>query len=490
MKKIILSLFVGFQLVVLNAQEAPPQGINYQAVVYIPTSNQLAGVNSSGQQPANSQQVKVTFTLEEGFNGPIIYEETHADTTDSYGLLNSIIGTGIPTGNSPGLFNQIDWSLGDPYLRVSIELTEHSTSISSYQKLWSVPYALYAGNANTANYAIHSGNGITGVIDNGNGTLTFNYFDGSSFTTPVLTGLMGNQGPAGNNGLSAYQIALNNGFVGTETQWLNSLQGTPGQQGPTGPVGPQGLTGNNGLSAYQIALSNGFVGTETQWLNSLQGATGQVGPQGPVGATGPQGPQGPSGSGGFSTMQVYSTPGSYSFTIPTGINKIMIEVWGGGGGGGNSSVNVTGSMTSGAGGGYGKEIFSVTPGASYTVIVGAGGTSSGGNGGTTSFGSLISATGGQGGLNLGSPFFLPAGGSSSAAFNVTGEAGVLGFSAGGQGVKGGDSFGSTGGRGGYNGAVASPGNSPGGGGASGSGFSTVTYITGAPGAPGRVVVWY
>jgi len=35
-------------------------------------------------------------------------------------------------------------------------------------------------------------------------------------------------GSGGDNGLSAYEIAVANGFVGTEAQWLASLQGTPG----------------------------------------------------------------------------------------------------------------------------------------------------------------------------------------------------------------------------------------------------------------------
>ena len=34
------------------------------------------------------------------------------------------------------------------------------------------------------------------------------------------------------------------------------------------------MTGKNGDSAYQIAINNGFVGTETEWLNSLEGVDG------------------------------------------------------------------------------------------------------------------------------------------------------------------------------------------------------------------------
>jgi hypothetical protein len=53
----------------------------------------------------------------------------------------------------------------------------------------------------------------------------------------------------------------------------------PGPPGPQGPPGAAGAPGSNGLSAYQIAVANGFVGTEQDWLDSL------VGPPGPEGST-------------------------------------------------------------------------------------------------------------------------------------------------------------------------------------------------------------
>jgi hypothetical protein len=279
MKKIISTLFSLVFSIVLFAQQAPPQGINYQAMVYVPYGNQQVGVNSAGQIPANTKEVVVKFTLEEGNNGPVVYEETHIDTTDQYGLLNTVIGTGTPTSNSPGLFNLIDWSLGDPYLRVSITLTQYNSTVSSYQKLWSVPYALYAGHANTADFATNSahadssdyaemaGNGITGVTDNGDGTLTFNYLDGSSYTTVVLNGLIGVpglQGPSGQNGQSAYEIWQAQGNMGTQQDFLNSLQGATGAQGPIGLTGPQGVTGPAG--------PQGTPGSQNAW--SLTGNAG------------------------------------------------------------------------------------------------------------------------------------------------------------------------------------------------------------------------
>lgn len=39
-----------------------------------------------------------------------------------------------------------------------------------------------------------------------------------------------------------------------------------------------------GKSAYDVAVDNGFVGTESQWLDTLKGADGATGPQGPAGS--------------------------------------------------------------------------------------------------------------------------------------------------------------------------------------------------------------
>jgi hypothetical protein len=49
--------------------------------------------------------------------------------------------------------------------------------------------------------------------------------------------------PAGD---SAYEVALENGFEGTEQEWLGSLVGETGATGPTGPTGPAGAGGDTG----------------------------------------------------------------------------------------------------------------------------------------------------------------------------------------------------------------------------------------------------
>lgn len=62
--------------------------------------------------------------------------------------------------------------------------------------------------------------------------------------------------------------------------------------------GPQGEQGPKGDSAFDVAVAEGFKGTETEWLASLVGPKGDEGKQGPAGKDGIQGPQGPQGEVG------------------------------------------------------------------------------------------------------------------------------------------------------------------------------------------------
>ena len=105
----------------------------------------------------------------------------------------------------------------------------------------------------------------------------------------------------GTDGKSAFEIAIEHGFVGTETEWLESLKGVDGKDGVNGKdgcdgrngvdglpgkdgkngadglPGRDGINGSDGKSAYIIAVEHGFSGTETEWLQSLKGADGKDG---------------------------------------------------------------------------------------------------------------------------------------------------------------------------------------------------------------------
>ena len=137
-----------------------------------------------------------------------------------------------------------------------------------------------------------------------------------------IQGIQGEQGIdgfIGADGLSAYEIALENGFVGTEEEWLAYLrQGPQGEQGPQGIQGPQGTPGTDGadavwefrgafdeLDSYAVGdivtyagqtwyciVASGPSSTPGSGNWTLLAAKGS---QGDLGPTGPQGPQGEAG---------------------------------------------------------------------------------------------------------------------------------------------------------------------------------------------------
>ena len=54
----------------------------------------------------------------------------------------------------------------------------------------------------------------------------------------------------GEKGKSAYEIAVDNGFEGTEEEWLASLQGKDGQDGVDGKDGTDGNTPQKGVDYF------------------------------------------------------------------------------------------------------------------------------------------------------------------------------------------------------------------------------------------------
>lgn len=63
-------------------------------------------------------------------------------------------------------------------------------------------------------------------------------------------------------------------------------KGLAGAPGPEGKPGLNGLNGPTGLSAYEVALANGFEGDESEWLESLVGPAGKKGKDGEDGMNG------------------------------------------------------------------------------------------------------------------------------------------------------------------------------------------------------------
>ena len=114
----------------------------------------------------------------------------------------------------------------------------------------------------------------TSTVSSGVNIVTVTLTDSSTSTFQVRNG------SAGGPGKSAYQSAVDTGYVGSESEWVESWQGEPGR------AGPQGSPGIPGESAYEIAVDAGFIGDEAAWLESLKGEPGSPGAPGGPGPRG------------------------------------------------------------------------------------------------------------------------------------------------------------------------------------------------------------
>src|SRR5262245_21786914 len=136
MKKTLLIAFV--LLAVLAHAQAPPQGINYQAVAR----------NNNGSVIANSTLASVRFSIYSGTpNGTLEYRETHANaSTNGFGLFTLVIGQGTQTGGAQPNFAGIPWGSITAYIKVEVDNGTGYIDMGTTQ-FWSVPYALYAASS-------------------------------------------------------------------------------------------------------------------------------------------------------------------------------------------------------------------------------------------------------------------------------------------------------------------------------------------------------
>lgn len=92
---------------------------------------------------------------------------------------------------------------------------------------------------------------IPAVVGGATKAMPFSKLVGALGSTPGLQGPKGDQGDPGPQG----------------------PKGDTGEQGPAGPQGEKGDPGEGGKSAYEIAVDDGYQGSEEEWLESLK-ATG------------------------------------------------------------------------------------------------------------------------------------------------------------------------------------------------------------------------
>jgi len=168
-----------------------------------------------------------------------------------------------------------------------------------------------------------------------------------------------------------------------------------------------GFTGYAAGQAVDVLLANSVTGATTIAVNGLaakavtyNGATALISGIMSTGGTYRLQYDGTrfvlQGSVNTATTGTQTFNASGTFTVPTLINRVRVEVWSGGAGGAGGATTTGGA--GGSGGGYVDTWCAVTPGAAVTVTIGAGGAlgavnTVGSAGGNSVFGSCATAVG-------------------------------------------------------------------------------------------------
>lgn len=104
-----------------------------------------------------------------------------------------------------------------------------------------------------------------------------NWWLGDADTLKPARGEQGLQGVRGERGLQGER-----GLPGADG--AKGDKGSDGLNGKDGLPGAKGVDGKDGKSAYQIAVEQGFAGSEAAWLLSLKGEKGEKGDPGSGGS--------------------------------------------------------------------------------------------------------------------------------------------------------------------------------------------------------------
>jgi hypothetical protein len=157
MKKILV-LFLFFITSFFYAQN----GITYQAVIYKPNGDATPGFNNTNV-PLALRNICIQFSIID-HNNQTEYQENSTITTDKFGMVNLLIGTGNQVGGYASSFNNIDWDTTVKSLVVNLDITGDCSNFEeiSNQPFSVVPFAYNSFNATNAT-------NITGIVPIENG---------------------------------------------------------------------------------------------------------------------------------------------------------------------------------------------------------------------------------------------------------------------------------------------------------------------------------
>ena len=252
-----------------------PQALKYQSII--------RNINGT---PMSNTNIGIRASVHEGSaTGLSVYQESHASTTNQFGLINLEIGNGTSiTGN----FSSIAWSTGTKWMEIEADFGSGYISMGTSQLL-SVPFALNFVPGPAGENGTNGVDGLNGTngVDGIDGVTGQNGIDGTNGTSGVA-GLNGTNGADGIDGVTGQ-----NGIDGT-----NGTNGNAGLNGTNGVDGIDGATGQNGIDG--VNGTNGVAGLNgTNGVDGIDGATGQNGIDGINGTNGNAGLNGTNGADGI-----------------------------------------------------------------------------------------------------------------------------------------------------------------------------------------------
>jgi hypothetical protein len=190
MKKVIILTLIAIGFF-NHGHTQSPQKMSYQAIVRDASNNLI-----------QEEEVGVKISILKGSpNGAVSYSESHTPQTNENGMFTIEIGNGTTLS---GNFTSIEWKEGQYWLTTEIDPNGGTNySISATSQLLSVPYSFHSDHST---YADSTGKSINEITDNGDGTLTFHFSDGSNYITPALSF----QGQQGDQGISIVNTYIQN----------------------------------------------------------------------------------------------------------------------------------------------------------------------------------------------------------------------------------------------------------------------------------------
>ncbi|MBP6128011.1 hypothetical protein, partial [Flavobacterium sp.] len=144
---------------------AQTSGITYQAVIYYPNGQNIPGVDIQ-KSPMANKSVCLQFSLTDNLS-QLEYQEVIQTTTDEFGMVNLIIGSGNQTGGYASSFNAIVWNANTKVLKVQLDVngTCQQFVVLSDNPLSAVPFAYAAVTANNVSGVVQIQNGGTGATN-------------------------------------------------------------------------------------------------------------------------------------------------------------------------------------------------------------------------------------------------------------------------------------------------------------------------------------